>query len=179
MNTIYKLITIVALTLAMTLSSCDEVDELLTFTFNNETNFTIENQTETDVPFDIPTPDITTNSSQEFKNNNTASDLVKEINLNQMTLTITSPDDFTFSFLKSLQIYISTDEEDETEIAYKDDIPEDATSIEMETHGDKDLSPYVKGDTYDLRFEAVIRKVITQDVTIKAEMEYKVRADPL
>ena len=176
MKTIYKLITVAVLSLVVI--SCDKVDELLTFTFNNETNFTIENQTETDVPFNIPTPDITTNSSQEFKNNNTASDLVKEINLNQMTLTIESPDDFTFSFLKSLRIYISTDDQDETEIAYKDDIPEDATSIEMETY-DKDLSPYVKGDTYDLRFEAVIRKVITQDVTFKAEMEYKVRADPL
>ncbi|MCF8309088.1 MAG: hypothetical protein K9I68_08775 [Bacteroidales bacterium] len=177
MKTIYKLITVAVLSLVVI--SCDKVDELLTFTFNNEKKFTIENQYGADVPFTVPTPDITTNSSQEFKNNNTASDLVKDINLTQMTLTIKSPDDFTFSFLKSLRIYISTDEEDETEIAFRDDIPEDATSIEMETYGDKDLSPYVKGDTYELRFEAVTREAFAQDVTIKAEMEYKVRADPL
>lgn len=176
MNTIYKLLAIAALTL--TAVSCDKVDDLLTFTFNNQTTFTIENQYGEDVPFTVPTPDITTNSSQEFENNNTASDLVKEINLNQMTLTIESPDDFTFSFLKSLHIYISTDEVEETEIAYKDDIPEEATSIDMETY-DKDLSPYVKEDTYDLRFEAVTREAFAQDVTIKAEMEYQVKADPL
>ncbi|MCF8230776.1 MAG: hypothetical protein K9J27_01205 [Bacteroidales bacterium] len=177
MNTVYKLIVIAALTLNAV--SCDKVDDLLTFTFNNQTTFTIENQYGSDVPFTVPTPDVTTNSSQKFENNNTASDLVKEINLNQMTLTIQSPDDFTFSFLKSLHIYISTEQVEETEIAFKDDIPEEATSIDMETYNDKDLSPYVKGDTYDLRFEAVTREAFAQDVTIKAEMEYKVRADPL
>jgi len=158
--------------------SCETIEDLLTFTINDSTTFTIENNYGVDAPFSFPTPDITTNSSQEFENNNTRANLVKSVKLKQLRLTIQSPEDFTFSFLKSLHIYISADGLDETEIAYRDDIPKEATSIDMETTG-TDLKAYVKKDAYDLRFEAVTREAFAKDVTIKAEMEFKVKADPL
>lgn len=158
--------------------SCETIEDLLTFTINNSTTFTIENEYGVDTPFSFPTPDITTNSSQEFKNNNTRADLVKSVKLKQLTLSIQSPEDFTFNFLKSLHIYISADGLDETKIAYKDDIPRETSLIDMETT-DADLDAYVKKDAYDLRFEAVTREAFARDVTIKAEMEFKVKADPL
>lgn len=160
------------------LFACEEVKNLLTFTIKNDTTFTIENQFGPDVPFSVPTPDVTTNSSQKFENNNTAANLVKTIKLNDLELEIKSPEDFTFSFLKSLTIFISAEGVEETEVAYKNNISKDAQRIDLETY-DKDLSPYIKKDTYDLRFKAVTREAFARDVTLKADMEFEVRADPL
>jgi len=74
------------------------------------------------LPFEIPTPDITTNSEQELNNNNTKANLVKDVSLEELKLTIVSPSGKTFSFLKSVHIYISTNDDDEVELAYKDNI---------------------------------------------------------
>jgi len=150
----------------------------LTFTISDSTTFTIESTSNEDVPITVPTPDITTNSSQEFENNNTRADLVKSIKLKKLTLTIQSPEDFTFSFLKSLDIFISAEGEEETKIAFKDNIPKENTSIDLETTGEE-LDAYIKKDSYSLTFEAVTREAFFNDVTIKADMEYKVTADPL
>lgn len=177
MNWRHKFIGIAAI-LAFSLFSCEELKDLLTFTISDSTTFTIESVSEEEVPISTPTPEITTNYSQEFENNDTRSDLVKSIKLDKLTLTIQSPEDFTFSFLKSLDIFITAEGLEETRIAFKDNIPEENTSIELETT-DEELDAYIKKDSYSLSFEAVTREAFFNDVTIKADMEYKVTADPL
>lgn len=177
MNWKHKFIGIAAI-LAVSLFSCEKLEDLLTFTISDSTTFTIEGVSDAQVPITVPTPDITTNSSQEFGNNNTKADLVKSIKLSNLTLTIQSPEDFTFSFLKSLDIFITAKGLEETKIAFKDNIPEDNTSIELETT-EEELDAYIKKDSYSLRFEAVTREAFFNDVTIKADMEYRVTADPL
>lgn len=158
--------------------SCDEVDELLTFTIKNQTELEIENQIPVDTPFNVPTPDINSQSSQTFESNNTAASMVKEITLEKLELSIVSPDDFTFSFLKSIEIYISAGDEEQVMIASKDNIPEDATVVDMDTQSEN-LRPYLIQDTYDLDFKVVTREAFAQDITLRADMEYKVKADPL
>lgn len=177
MNWKHKFIGIATI-LAVSLFSCEQLEDLLTFTISDNTTFTIEGVAGAPTPVNVPTPEITSNSSQEFENNNTRADLVKSIKLKELTLTIQSPEDFTFSFLKSLDIFISADGVEETRLAYKEDIPEENTSIELETTEEK-LDAYIKKDSYSLRFEAVTREAFSGDVTIKADMEYEVTADPL
>jgi hypothetical protein len=79
------------------------------------------------------TPEVTTNSSAEFENNNTKADLVKDVKLKELTLTITDPTAKTFSFLKSIHLYISTDSNDEIELAFKDDINSTSSTITLTT----------------------------------------------
>ena len=126
--------------------SCDEVNNLLTFTIENETEFTIENQFPVETPITVPTPDISSNSSESFENNNTSAQFVEEITLHQLALTITSPEDFTFSFLKSIKIYISAEGEERVMIASLEDVPEDAVTIDLETRS-QNLKPYIIRDT--------------------------------
>ncbi len=165
-------------TMAVIASSCKKIDELLTFYIPLETEITIENNIGISSPFEIPTPDVTTNSDKEFENNNTAGNLIKDISLEELKLTITSPSDKTFSFLKSVHIYISTDDDDEVELAYKDDIESEAESIDLITT-DKKLDKYIKAESYKLRTEVVTRETLTQDVTVKINMKFKITADPL
>jgi hypothetical protein len=158
--------------------SCDEIKSLLTFTFSDEATFTIESQAPIDLPFNVPVPEIQTNSSQAFENNHTNANLVKEVILKELKLKIESPDDMTFSFLRSIAIDISAPGLDTIQLAYIDDIPTDAKEIYLNTT-DQHLDAYIKQDSYNLDFKTVIKEIITRDVDLKAEMRFQVTADPL
>jgi len=159
------------------LSSCNKIDELLTFKINDSTEFTIENAIVVNLPFDIPTPRITTDSETEFKNNNTASRLVKNIYLDKLQLSIKQPSDGTFSFLKEISIYISTNGKDEILLASKTNIDENATKISLDPT-DARLDDYVKAKSYSLRTEVTTNKIVTNSITIKADMTYIITANP-
>jgi len=158
--------------------SCDKIDELLTFYINHDANFTIESTVPLNLPINIATPDITTNSSQNFENNNTRSDLVKDIKLNDLKLTITDPPGENFNFLKSVYVYISTNSSTETTLAYIDDIPMNVTLVEL-IPTESSLDEYVKASSYKLRTRIVTRQTLTESVDVKIDMEFKVTAKPL
>lgn len=158
--------------------SCKKIDDLLTFNLSNRTSITIPSASVISLPFEIITPDITTNYSQDFENNNTNADLVKDVKLNEVKLTITNPADKTFSFLKSIHIYISTDGSDEIELAYLDDISSAENSIKLITTNEK-LDKYIKSSSYKLRTTTETRETLTQNIDIQIDLKFRVTADPL
>ena len=152
--------------------------KLLTFDISDSTTTTVDaNILPFQLPVELPTPDVTTNSESEFAQNDTKVELVKEIILKRLALTITSPSDKTFSFLKSIEIYISADGEDETKIAWNNDVQSNAKSIELETTTAA-LDKYVKKDKYKLRTKVVTKETLTQSVDIKIDFTFQVTADP-
>jgi hypothetical protein len=163
--------------LAVVLSSCNAVDNLLTFNISNQTSIKINSNSPINLPSEIITPDVTTNSSTEFKNNNTKADLVKDVKLKSLKLTIDSPEGKTFTFLKSVHLYISTTNSDEIELAYQDNINSSSNMIDL-VCTDKRLDQYIKADNYKIRTQVTLKETLTQDVTIKANMDFKVTADP-
>ena len=168
-------ITILAATLAII--SCSVVDKLLTFTISNTATIKIESGLPIGGVFEIVTPDITTNSSKEFENNNTKANLVKDVKLNSLNLTITDPSGKSFSFLKSVRLYISTDASDEMELAYLEDINTTSNTITLIPNTIK-LDKYIKPSSYTIRTSAVLKETVTKDITIAANMKFKVTADP-
>ncbi|AOW09640.1 hypothetical protein EM308_09060 [Flavobacterium gilvum] len=171
-----KTIAITALIFLLTIS-CNEVDKLLTFKISNETSFKISPGASLNTPFEVPTPDVTTNSTAEFKNNNTNADLVKDVKLDELKLTITNPADKTFSFVKSVHLYISTNATDEIELAYQDNISSTSNTINL-TCTDQKLDKYIKSSSYKIRTSVTINQTFSQEVTVNARMTFKVTADP-
>lgn len=169
------IIAIAALAVAF---SCEEVDKLLTFSVNNEVTIQIPASTVIDLPVGIPTPDVTTNSDQTFQNNNTKASLVKDVKLHEMKLTITTPTGKTFSFLKSIHIYISTGQNDEMLLASLEDVPANVSNITLKPTGEK-LDKYVKASSYKLRTSIVTDETLTQNVDVKADLKFQVTAAPL
>lgn len=166
-----------SLFLALFVSSCNAVDDLLTFNISNQTTIEIKNTSPLNLPTEIVTPDVTTNSSTEFKNNNTNTDLIKDVKLKSLQLTIESPEGKTFTFLKSVRLYISTSDSNEIELAYLDNISSSANSIDL-ICTDKRLDEYIKNDSYKIRTQVTIKETLTQDVSMKASMKFAVTADP-
>jgi len=168
---------IIIAVLSLFVTSCSEVDKLLTFTISDQTTFKVNSGLPFNTPFEAPTPDVTTNSTSEFENNNTNVNLVKDVKLQELKLSITSPADKTFSFLKSVHMYISTNADDEIELAYLDDINATTNSINLTCTTQK-LDKYIKASSYKIRTEVTTRETVTQDIEIKADMKFKVTADP-
>jgi hypothetical protein len=170
---------IFALTLAASLLfiACSAIDDLLSFTISNETSIQIKSNTLINFPTDVVMPDVTTNSSAEFKNNRTDANLVKDVKLKSLIIDVTAPEGKTFSFLKSIHVYVSTTDTNEIEIAYQDNINSAARSIDLICTNEK-LDQYIKADSYKIRTKVTLKETISQDVTLKAAMKFRVTADP-
>jgi hypothetical protein len=171
-------ICLAALALLVSLAGCHKIEHLLTFYISYQTSFRVENTVPLNLPVDIGTPDVTTNSTQQFQNNNTSASLVKDIRLDQVRLTVTNPAGKNFSFLKSVHVYISTSSTDEKELAWRDDIPTDATVVDLQPTQDK-LDTYVKASSYKLRTKVVTRETLSQPVDVQVDLKFKVTAAPL
>lgn len=165
-----------ALLIILLFTSCKRLG--INFGINHQATFRVDSGSPLNLPFEVGTPDVTTNSSQQFENNNTAANLIKEIKLEELKLTITSPGSKTFSFLKNIHIYISTNSSDEIELAGLDNISSTAQTITLNATT-QDLSKYVKASSYKLRTTVITKETLTQPVDIRSDIKFKVRASVL
>ena len=157
---VFLLITVVAL------AGCKKLDKLTQFDMKFDTSVDIPSTVGINLPFNILTPDITTNSESSFESNDTRKDLIEKITLKTMEMTVSKPAGEDFSFLKSIEITIKADGLDDKKIAWLNDIPDNAGStITLETTPD-DLKEYIKKDSYKLDVETTTDEILTQDYTI-------------
>ncbi len=156
--------------------SCKKIAELFTFTIATECNLTIGTSSPVNIPVDILTPNVTTNSTQQFENNNSNVNLVKEIKLKSLNLDIVSPSGKTFSFLQSIHVYISTNGSNEILLATADNIASTSTNISLNPTTAR-LDEYVKASSYSLRTKVVLKQVLTQTVDIKNSCKFSVSAN--
>jgi hypothetical protein len=161
-------------------ASCEELKELLSFEIKHSQRFTM--------PAQLVLPGanlpgspvaVTTNSEESFKNNNTRAGLVKDVTLRKLVLTIEDPATEDFGFLKDVEIFIDAEDADEVRLAYLNDIPAHAGNTLELTSTNAKLDKYLKAPSFTIRTRSTVDEAITQDVTIKTDMTFKVTADPL
>lgn len=170
-----KLIPAVIILILSTVS-CKKVDELTKFnlTFNNKV--TIPSSSVVNLPFNIITPDIETNSSAQFESNDTRKDLIEEINITAFEMQVEVPAGEDFSFLESIDVFISAEGLSETRMAWNNDVPENVgATLNLETT-DADLKEYIKKDKFALRVNAVTDEALTRDHELNIRTVYLVDA---
>lgn len=157
-------------------TGCKKLNQLTIFNLKYDTQTTIKSVVGINLPFNLVTPDIKTNSESSFEINNTHKDLIQEVSLKSLTLSISNPVDGDFSFLKSIKIYIKGDGIDEKLVAWKDaDNTFNENSIELETSSD-DLQQYIKKDSITLKITVVTKKLLLTDYDIDIHSVFKVDA---
>lgn len=171
-----KKITLAFLTVLVLVTGCDDVEDLLTFHFDDHTQIRIESTSPLSLPLEVATPAVTSNSQQQYDNHNTRADLVRDVRLEQLKLTIEAPEAKTFSFLKSIHIYISSSEAEEIELASLDNIASTASALEL-VPTDRKLDAYAKSPSYTLRTEVVTDETLTHDVDVRVDLKFRVTAD--
>ncbi|RYU77974.1 hypothetical protein [Hymenobacter persicinus] len=160
--------------------SCKKINELLTFEFSDTQSFKIPATplvSGLPVTLNLPVP-VTNKASETFRSNNTSADLVKDVKLTKLTLTVTDPTTETFDFLQSIEISIGTDQNDKVVMAYLNDVPRGAKSIELTSTNEK-LDRYIKAPSYTLYTKATVRQATAREITVQEESRFKVTADPL
>ena len=158
------------------LISCNEIDELTKFTIDYDSSMTIPSSTGINLPIVLNTPEMETNSESEFESNNTHKDLIEDIRLRVLELSLISPDNEDFSFLESIKVYIVAEGLNELEIAFNEDVSVTAGKLlELQTI-DVDIQDYIKRDKFSLKVQAVTDEVITTDYNIDIHSEFFVDA---
>lgn len=155
---------------------CDILDQFTQFDIPYETQITIPGTPTTDLPLDIPTPNIETNIGDIFADQNTQADLIEEVSLKEMNMTITMPDSQTFEFLKSIEIFISADGLGEQRIAFLDSIPADVgQELVLEATG-VNIKEYLLGTNYTLRISAPLNSLVAEDTDVRINLAFHVDA---
>ena len=167
-----------AMLMALLLTGCGKIEDMIRFNFKDTAKITIPSQSPISTGFlKILSPEVQTSSKQAFENNNTQAKYVKEATLTELKLTITAPQDQTFSFLNEINLYISAPNQPEVLIAYKANIPATIGKELLLDVTNVNLKPYIKGDSYSIRSEAKIDEVPTQEINIDANMTFNVAAE--
>ena len=160
-------------------SGCKKIDELTQFTMEYEQNVTIPSSSAVDLPFVVVTPEMSTNAESTFSNNDTKKELIEEIRLTQMTLTLEAPSEEDFSFLKSIEISIDADGLDEIVIANKSEIPDNiGNKLELDVIN-KDLKEYIKKEAFRLRITTTTDELLSSDHEVKVYSAFFVDAKVL
>lgn len=158
-----KRILLIGVAMMLLFSTCKKVDKLTHFNMEYNEPFVIPSSTGINLLFNLVTPDIQTNSEATFETNDTRKDLVNQINLKKLDLTLTSPTNGDFTFLKSIEIFISADGLPEEKIAWNEDVPATVGPyLELET-SNSDLKEYIKKDKFSLRMSTVTDKLVNAD----------------
>lgn len=158
------------------LSSCDKLTQ---FDIEYEAEATIQSSSPVNLPFNVITPEITSNSTSTFESNNTRKDLVEEILLKQLDMEITSPSNGDFSFVNEIHIFLKADGLEDIEIAYIEDIPDNVGNKISLTTVCKDFKEYIKKDQFQISIDVVTDEVIAQDHVVKIYSVFGVDAEIL
>ncbi|MFT4019441.1 MAG: hypothetical protein QM668_20925 [Agriterribacter sp.] len=163
-------------TFALWSISCKKISELTKFDMKYNCETTIQAGVATLIPFDINTPDVETQSEDQFEGHNTAKNLIETITLKEMKITITNPEDQSFDFLKSIEVYISADSQEELKAAWKNNMPDAGVKEIVLECSNANLKPYLMNDKYKLRLKTTTDKVLNKDVTIRISNTFRVDA---
>ncbi len=174
----YKRIIAIVIT-AIALASCDKIDELTKFDVDYNTEFTVQATTLIDSPLEIVTPETTTNSDQEFENNNTNTDLVESAKLTELRLDLLAPDSGNFDFLNEIRIYIRAEGLEERLIASRIAIPESGLRTLQLDVEDEELKEFIKKESYQLRTETITDQTIESNHTINVYTKFRIDAEIL
>ena len=122
------------------------------------------------LPWQIPFLETPIPFSTSAGTTNPHIDLVRDIKLQDLRLEIIYPVNQSFSFLESIEIYISTDLLPEIRLAHHYHVDDDIGSV-MHLVGEGDvLDDYMKGGTFDMRVELVADELIFSNLEIEGEL---------
>lgn len=173
MKKIFALLAIAAICV-----QCRIVDELTTFNLDYTIGVTIPADNGLTLPLNILSQERETKTSIKFEENNTTADLIEKITVKTLTLDITSPEDGDFDFLDEIQVYLAADGLDEVEVAYRENVPDGASTLTLDLYGG-DLSEYLKQDKIYLRVRVVKDGSISVDHEVDANVTFAVKAKVL
>lgn len=157
--------------------SCKKIGKLKEFDLHYSNEVTIPSASSVvSLPFDIKTPETTTNTKEDYKNEGTTSRLIDRVTLTDLTLTVKSPQSGNFDFLNSIEIYLASPNHTEVLVASKNDIPETGLTRLTLDVSSSDLKGYLQDESFSLKFKITTDRALAYDITIQSDETFHVKA---
>lgn len=173
----YSISLILAISL---LSSCRKVDKLTQFEKEYNSEATIPSLIGINLPFDLPTPEITTDIEKELEVNDTKKELIEEAKLKQLKVSIETLTNQNFNFVNDIDIFISSNSYPKKKIAFLHSIPENNSKVLVfDVVEDLDIKEYIKEDKFKLELKIVTDKTIFQEVNLSIDTKIFIDAKVL
>lgn len=169
----FSLLSLVLFTLFV---SCDKDDELTQFSMDYNSTVVFQASSGFGFPVNLITPRIESNSTATFQANNTRAELVEKIRLQELKLTLEAPSDADFSFLESVEVYLSAPGLPEIFLASEESIGGNVGRTLTLTTTREDLQEYIKAESFSIRVFTVATEILRDDHEIKVEAEFFVDA---
>lgn len=168
-------VTLIKFCLFASLFSFMSCNKLTQFNMDYDSEVVIPSSTGINLPLNLTSPEVETNSSETFEVNDTRKDKIEQIILTDLELSILTPSGQDFSFLKSISLFLSADGLPEVEIASQQNIESTSAILVLETSG-ADLQEYIKKDEFTLRTNVTTDEILTSDYHINVHQVYFVDA---
>lgn len=172
----YK-VAIPVLAILLSLFSCGALKHVTFYENFNETatvpQLKLTNATDTFV-----TPSFPTNIESQLQANNTSPNLVQSVELQTMTLSITTPPGQNFGFLQDVRVFILTDSLPAVEIANKYNISSTNDTLNMNVD-DVQLKPYLLSNSFQMKFITTNSTATTATMTLNVFLRFQFQANLL
>lgn len=171
-----KLINFVIVITVISVLGCKKIKKLTQFNMEYNSSVVIPANSGINLPFNLFTPEISSNSESTFEINDTRKDLIEQIKITKLELILTSPSNGNFGFLKSIEIFISADGLAQERVGWIENVPSNiGKQLTLETT-QTDLKEYIKKDKFKLNVKTVTDEFLTSDHHIDIHSVYFVDA---
>lgn len=171
-----KLIVLLGVLLTV-LTGCTEAKKLTQFDLPVNQEFTLPALPIVATNTEFTTPEFETNYLSYFETFNINTDLVESIGVKSVDFDITAPETADFSFLKSVEVYISAAGLDPVLLASKKDMTNTGKSLSLDVDNKVDLKKYITKDNINLVVKVTTTKTTTAKYTIAAKLVFLVDAN--
>lgn len=172
-----KYLNILSLFLIVFVSSCN-LDDIVTFNINYDTEATIPSILGINIPIEIPIPLISKDFDSELSSNNSKKELIKKAYLKELIIKSKDPIDQELGIIKNIEIFINAEGYEEVKIAEKFDIPKDnGTELVLNIFDEYELAKYIKKDKFNLRVKITARKIVLHKIKIDINTLFSVTAN--
>ncbi|MGB1039933.1 MAG: hypothetical protein ACPGVD_03595 [Flavobacteriales bacterium] len=162
-----------------TILSCKKANELTQFDIDYSNSIIIPASSGINLPFNVFSPDIETNSDTKFHINDTRKDKIERIELKKLNLELKSPSTSSFKFLKSVEIYLQADGLNDVKVAWKENIPETVGKTLSLNVSNQDFKAFILKEEFNIRVRTVTDEIITSDHEIEVNSTFFVDAKVL
>lgn len=174
-----KILPVLFLLALLAAPGCKKARELINFQITDSQSFTVPAALSVPIGglYPLPSRTVPSTARTAYASKGTTTDLVENVNLQEMTLTITAPPGQNFDFLRRIELYISSDisGSDKVLLASLASVPRGVSTISLLPAGTK-LDQYLRNDTYTILTSVEINNRVGQNIDIRADSRFSIRA---
>lgn len=178
METTKRILAVSVLAVLISFSACKALKKLTQIYLDYKYTIVYPANLPVGTPLTIASPAIETNVEQELQKAGSSSKMIESVKLNTLRITLTEPQGQDFSFLQSVEVFISTEGMPEVRVAHRENIPNYSTQLLLETD-DVELKEYLKAETITLRIAGRQDEILTRNINTEIYAKFFVDAKVL